>query len=241
MSTVTQQRRVSSLPAERIALLSGVVFTGLTIAAIIFFISNLGPHMAPLEASLEEHVGLYQNYGQLVLINNYMWVLPVPFFMFFLGGLFSLLRRAEGDSAVFSTVALVAGAAMMVPWVTNTAVESLAVNIVAYGGDLGTVWALDGLGPTGTMGLAGLLRAVFLIAVSMVLLRQQLAPRWIGWFGYGLTVLCVIGSLAFIVGSLFPLAWLSIPLIAIWVLCLTIALLRQGLPVQHRVLEQATV
>jgi hypothetical protein len=225
---------------ERIALLGGIAFAVLTLGAIVFFIANVVPYMAPLDASLEEHVAIYHSHGEALRLNNYMWVLPVPFFLLFLGGLYNILRRTEGESSTLSVTMFAAGVAMTVPWITNTAVETLALTIAKHGGDSATIWALDGLGPSGTMGLNGLARAVFLFATAFILLKSGIVSRWIGWVGMILALVNAIGSLIFVADVFFPAAWLSVPLTALWVLALSTALLLQARTGrQHSALEPA--
>ncbi|MCC7449695.1 MAG: hypothetical protein IT324_19910 [Anaerolineae bacterium] len=223
--------------SERLTSLSGIVFAVLTIGSIVFFISNLAAHLPPVNAAPKEHVAFYTTYGQTLTLNNYMWILPIPFFLFFLGGVYSVLRRAEGDSMALSTAALTAGIAAVVPWITNIAVENLGTTIAVAGGDPVIPWAFGGLTPTGSMGLSGLARAAFLLATALVLLRGGVAPRWIGWFGIVLAVLNVVGSLIFIGLDLFPFAFLGNPLMAIWAAALSIAWLRKPHAAERLVLE----
>lgn len=211
----------------RLALWSGIVFAVLTFAGMIFFIVNLATKLAPFDAPLNERIVLYTDYGQLITLNNYLWVLPVPFFIVFVAGLHSLMRRSEGEDTTLSTSMLLAGGAMVIPWLALVAVETIGVVIAQNGGDAATVWALDSLGVTSTMGLAGLARAVFLGAISLHTLKHRTVNRWFARIGLFLAVVCLVGSLTFVVGSLFPLAWLSLILVTLWVLALSIALLRQ--------------
>lgn len=54
------------------------------------------------------------------------------------------------------------------------------------GGDAATIEALDGMSPL-SLALSTLPRALLLVATSLVLLRSQMAPRWVGWTGLALT------------------------------------------------------
>lgn len=239
MKSVKQHLLERISATERATLLSGITFAVLTLGAIAFFVTSIVPYMAPIQASLEEHVAIYHTHADALRLNNYLWVFPVPFFLLFLGGLYSILRRAEGDSTVLSMTAFAGGVVMLVPWITNTAVETLAVTIAENGGDAATIWALDGLGPSGTMGLNGLARAVFLFATAFILLKGRIAPRWIGWFGLLLALVNVVGSLIFVSEVFFPAAWLSVPLTALWVLALSAALLLQTRAAQAPITEPA--
>jgi hypothetical protein len=241
MNRINENSSQGLTSTERMALFAGIAYTALLLGAIVFFIANIAPHLPPLDASLAQKVAMYDDHGAMIRMNNYMWVLPVPFFLVFLGGLYSVLRRAEGDSSALSMGAFASGIALIVPWITNVAVETLAVSIAENSGDPAVVWALDGLGPTGTMGLNGLARAAFLFAASFILLKSHIAPRWIGWFGMILAVVNFAGSFIFAVETpmLLPAAWLSVPLTAIWVLALSIALLRQNPGVQRASMEHA--
>ncbi len=212
---------------ERPALASGIVFAVLQIVAIVFatvfVLSKLPPVGAPLTEWAE---ALVQIPTITVNIANYLLLLPVPFFVLFLGGLCGVLRRAEGGSGTLAVSALVAGIAMAVTWPFGILIAGISSSIVADGGDLATAWALDGMAPL-SLALSAFPRTVLLVATSLLLLESRLAPRWIGWLGLLLAPVSLIGTGMLLVGDLFPILALGTLIFELWVLALSVSLVRR--------------
>jgi hypothetical protein len=49
-------------------------------------------------------------------VANYLYLLPVPFFLLFAGGLFAALRRAEGGAGVLTVATCGAAIALAMTW-----------------------------------------------------------------------------------------------------------------------------
>ncbi len=213
---------------ERPALASGIVFAVLQIAAIVFatvfLLSKLPPVGAPLPEWAE---ALMQIPTMTVNIANYLLLLPVPFFLLFLGGLFGVLRRAEGGSGALSVSVLGAGIAVAVTWPFGILIAGISSSIVAASGDLATAFALDGMAPF-SLALSAFPRTVLLVATSLLLLDRRLAPRWMGWVGLALALVSLIGTAMLLVGDLFPVLALGTLLFELWVLALSVSLVRSG-------------
>ncbi len=213
-------------PWERPALASGIVFAVLQIAAIVFatvfLLSKLPPVGAPLTEWAE---ALVQIPTMTVSIANYLLLLPVPFFLLFLGGLVGVLRRAEGGSGTLAVSALGAGIAMAMTWPVGIVIAGLSSDIVADGGDLATAWALDGMAPF-SLALSAFPRTVLLVATSLLLLGSRFAPRWLGWLGLVLALVSFIGTAMLLVGDLFPVLALGTLLFDLWILALSVLLVR---------------
>ncbi len=211
---------------ERAALASGIVFAVLQIVAIVFatvfLLSKLPPVGAPLPAWAE---ALVQIPTMTVSIANYLLLLPVPFFLLFLGGLVGVLRRLEGGSGTLAVSALGAGIAMAMTWPFGILIAGLSSDIVADGGDLATAWALDGMAPL-SLALSAFPRTVLLVATSLLLLGSRLAPRWIGWLGLVLALVSFIGTAMLLVGDVFPVLALGTLIFDLWILALSVSLVR---------------
>ncbi len=211
---------------ERPALASGIVFAVLQIAAIVFATVFLLSKLPPVGAPLTEWAdALMQIPTMTVSIANYLLLLPVPFFLLFMGGLFGVLRRAEGGSAALSVSVLASGIAVAVTWPFGILIAGISSSIVADGGDLATAWALDGMAPF-SLALSAFPRTVLLVATSLLLLDQRLAPRWLGWLGLVLALVSLIGTGMLLVGDLFPILALGTLIFELWVLALSVSLVR---------------
>ena len=213
---------------EQPALASGIVFAVFQIAAIVFatvfLLSKLPPVGAPLTEWAE---ALVQIPTMTVGIANYLLLLPVPFFLLFLSGLVGVLRRAEGGSGTLAVSALGAGIAMAMTWPMGILITGLSSDIVADGGDLATAWALDGMAPF-SLALSAFPRTVLLVATSVLLLGSRLAPRWIGWLGLALALVSLVGTGMLLIGDLFPVLALGTLIFELWILALSVSLVRSG-------------
>ncbi len=218
---------------ERPALASGIVFAVLQVAAIVFATVFLLSKLPPIGAPLTEWAeALMQIPTMTVSIANYLLLLPVPFFLLFLGGLCGVLRRAEGGSGTLSVSVLASGIAVAVTWPFGILIAGISSSIVADGGDLATAWALDGMAPF-SLALSAFPRTVLLVATSLLLLGSGLTPRWIGWVGLVLALVSFIGTAMLLVGDLFPVLALGTLLFELWVLVLSVALVRSERTARH--------
>ncbi len=211
---------------ERPALASGVLFAVLQIAAIgfvaVFVLSKLPPVGGPLPEWAEALVQIPTMTGRIA---SYLLLLPMPFFLLFLGGLFGVLRRAEGGSGSLAVSALCAGIAMAMTWPMGILMAGLSSDIVAGGGDVATAWSLDGMAPL-SLALSAFPRTVLLVATSLLLLGSRLAPRWMGWLGLALAVASLIGTAMLLVPDMFPILALGTLIFELWILALSVSLVR---------------
>lgn len=218
---------------ERPALASGIVFAVLQIAAIVFATVFLLSKLPPVGAPLNEWAqALMRIPTMTVNMANYLLLLPVPFFVLFLGGLFAVLRRAEGGSGALAVSTLVAGIAMAMTWPFGILIAGISSSIVADGGDVATAWALDGMAPL-SLALSAFPRTVLLVATSLLLLGSGLTRRWIGWLGLVLALVSFIGTAMLLVGDLFPVLALGTLIFELWVLALSVSLVRSERAAGH--------
>lgn len=212
-------------PWERPALGSGILLVVLQLAGLAFFITSVAPKMPPVDAPAAQAAAFYTQHGGLITTNNFLFMLQTPFLLLFLAGLNGVLRRVEGGSGALAVAALGSGVAMGVILALGWLISGLGVGIAANGGDAATIKALDGMSPL-SLALSTLPRALLLAATSLVLLRSQFAPRWIGWAGLALVLISVVGATTLIIGAMFPVLALGSLLFELWTLALSIALLR---------------
>ncbi len=211
---------------ERPALAGGIVFAVLQIAAVVFATVFLLSRLPPVGAPLREWADALLRIPTLTVnLANYLLLLPVPFFLVFLGGLFGVLRRAEGGSGALAVSVLAAGVAMAMTWPMGIVIAGVSSDIVEGGGDLATAFALDGMAPF-SLALSAFPRTVLLVATSLLLLGSRLAPPWMGWAGFALALASFIGTGMFLAGDLFPLLALGTLLFDLWILALSVTLVR---------------
>ena len=154
---------------------------------------------------------------------NLGWVVTsigLFFFLWFVSALRQLVRSLDGD-ALLGTLTTIGGsiyAAMALTAIAlNSAIRTMSDDTFRNEVYPELIHAADDAGyvihATGGVGLAAMI-----LAVSLVVLRSQTLPRWLGWFG----ILAAIAALATItfVGAL---VWL------LWVLVVSVFLFLRGI------------
>ncbi len=212
---------------ERLALLSGVLFAAVQLAVIVFALGVVVPTHAPVGAPPTETAAALARHASLVAVGTYLYTLPMPFLLLFLGGLFSALRRVEGGGGAFSAAALAAGIAGSIITPFGALLSGLSARVAVLGGDPAVVTELDSITPLATA-LAAFPHAVLLGTTSALLLASRLASRRVARFGLVLMLLALASTLTMVVDQLFPLVALEMLLFPIWVLALSVSLLRGG-------------
>ncbi len=223
MPSATNTSREHRLLWERFSFASGTIYAIGQVGALAYFAVRVFPEMGPPDATAQ-HVAFYAQQGQVLRLGNYLLMLPMPFFLFFLGGLFGVLRRIHGSSAL-SIAAVTAGAAVALLWPLSAVLNTIAIDIAQAGGDAVTISALDAIGPY-ALALSALPRAVLLLATAGVFLHDQRAPRWVTWSGVGLALLSLVGTATLVVEEMFPLLALGTLLFEVWIVALSVLLLR---------------
>lgn len=212
---------------ERMTLASGIGYVAVFFVGMVFFILFVASKFPPIDAPPEEHVAAYAEMGFLGDVTSYLLTLQAPFLLLFLGGLYAVLRRAEGGSGALAVSAFGAGIAMSMIWPMGIVIAGVATGIAEAGGDAITAFNLDGMAPL-SLALSAFPRTVLLGAVSLVLLGSGIAPRWIGWTGLALGALSFISTGMLVSAAMFPLLMLGTLLFVVWILALCVALLRRS-------------
>jgi hypothetical protein len=219
---------------ERLALASGLLFVAIQIATVAFNVAFFLTTHPPMDASPQETARGFAEHATMVEIGTYLYVLHMPFFLLFLGGLFGVLRRAEGGSGVLSISVLSAGVAMVVIASMGALISALTPIIGQLGGDAATVKAVDGMTPL-ALALSAFPRAVLLGATSVVVLEGCIAPRWIGWTGLAVGLMSLVSTGTLIAPAVLPILVIGTLLLVFWDLALTVALLRSTREVNRAV------
>ena len=215
------------LSFERLALASGPLFAIGQIAATAYFIGQIAPRLPALDAPLSDQAAFYTDYARENALVAFLYVLSVPFFLLFLGGLFGVMRRVEGHVGVLTATAIGAGIALAMVWPIGIVVADAGQGMAARGLQPAAVEAFDSVAQL-MLALGALPRAVLLLAASLALRARVAAPGWMSWSGLVLAALGVVGSATLLEANLYPLLALTTLLFDIWVGAAGIILLRRA-------------
>jgi hypothetical protein len=213
---------------ERVAFSSGIAAGAVHVAFLALFIVLVVPDMPPMDAPAAQAVAFYaeQSRSPIYMLISYLFqaqlLLLIPFF----GGLYGILRRAEGPDGPLATSVFGAGvAAAIIPALAEMIEHHLLLGLAAAGGDPVIVRGFDGMAPV-SFGLSGFPQAIVLAGTAALIFGRQIAPRWLGWCGAALAAICLAGSGVLVDGNLFFVGMLAALLFKLWVLALSVALLR---------------
>ena len=130
---------------ERLSLASGILFAAVQIAMVAFTAVFFATTHPPMDASPAEAARGFAQAETMVAVGTYLYVLQVPFWLFFLGGLFGVLRKAEGSSEALFVSVLGAGVAMAIIASMVALISAITPTIGQLGGDGATVKAIDAM------------------------------------------------------------------------------------------------
>lgn len=220
---------------ERRALISGVLYGVVAILGAVFAMLFIFPDMASPDAPPAERVVFFIEHGERMLTGTYLLMLQVPLMLVFLGGLFARMRRAEGGSGVLSLIALGAGLVMTSMLYMGWMIAGNITTFIAEeGGNPATVSAMDALAPM-SLALSAFPRAILIGAVSFLVLERGIAPRWIGVSGLVLAAIHLAGTLTLVIGDIFPVLALASLVYTIWIMALSVSVLRRTVPAPQTV------
>ena len=214
---------------DRLSFGSGAVAAVLYLTGAVLFIAFVVPQMPAINAPAPERAAFYAAMSRSAVYRSisYLGELQLGFLLLFVGGLFTVLRRAEGGSGALSFAVFGAGITLAVFAPFAIMIEDhLMLGSAAAGVDSATVAAIDGLGPL-SIALGGFPQALVLTGTAVLLPRQGIIPRWIGWFGLATAVLSLAGTGTLVWGAMFPISHLASLLFRVWLLALSLVLLRR--------------
>jgi hypothetical protein len=209
---------------ERIALACGILFAVAQIAATAFFIAALGPHLPALDAPLADQQAFYSAYRDLNALANFLFIVPVAFFLPFLAAAQAMVRRLERDFGVLTALTGTAAAALVMLWPIGIVVASAGQSMAARGLDPVAVLTFDSVAQL-VLGLAGIPRAALLVGVSLAILPAGGSLRTLGVAGLVLAPVALMGVGTLLSDGLYVAAALDTLLFAIWVALLAAVLL----------------
>jgi hypothetical protein len=146
------------------------------------------------------------------------------FFLWFLGSLWSRLRRVE-ETRRLATIAVAGGVASITLALTGFSMNSaIALRLQALGA-LGAkfFYTLSSI----TVAMASFTIAVLVIATSVAAMRARVFPAWFGGAGAVLGLLWVIAGLGVATdnGAIFTIGFIAFFLWAIWILAISVFLM----------------
>jgi Domain of unknown function (DUF4386) len=202
---------------QRWSALSGIVFVVLMLTGA-YFVTDVPAG----DASAQEIAGYLDDSGNHTrnIVGAYIWVVGGLAFLAFVTGLRAVLRRAEGDPGMLSSLVFGAGVVFTAVW----SVSAAALATVAYSvkfadapvSDPDIVRVLPQVGSLLLLLGGGFAGIVVVLATATLIYRTGVLPRWLAWFG----ILVAIGLV-------FPVAYMNILPFVAWVLVASIALLRR--------------
>ena len=202
-----------------------------SIAVVLFVAGSLLAGSAPRpDASTADVISFLVQHRSTLLAGTVLILLSVPFFGCFIGLLAGVLREAEGGRAPLTGAAVVG-------WVLTLAIVSIGIlgqAALTWRGadqaDPGMVRFVYDMSSLSVYTVSATAVALSVGATSLIIVRSGVVPRWIAALGLVEIVLNVVelGGVASRTGlnaggygaGIGPLLW------AVWVACLSIALVR---------------
>lgn len=125
---------------------------------------------------------LADHHGASTRAVTYVELLGLGLAMIFVGVLFALLRRAEGDRGLLAPLALLSGAVGVAVKVASAAPGMTAVYLSDKGLSPDTLRALENMGGA-AFALTFIPNGIMMLALGAGVLSYRHMPSWLGWFG----------------------------------------------------------
>lgn len=188
----------------------GLLFVGLILPAYV-----VGYPDAPTSASGLGQVLAYfgASPGSFVFYNGTLALFSTFFFLWFLGVLYGVLRRAEGVDGVLSSIMLVGG------------ILFITLSCAGYAAEIthpATVLRFENFVPGAQRAFESLAfsawlyhfcqvgDAVMVSAASLVVLGSGVLPRWLGLVGFLVAILALLHFLLPLIGAVAGLLWVAL-------------------------------
>lgn len=209
---MVEERRVESWERwDRLGALAAIPAVVLWVIAVILYEEGAG---RPDDAAAAEYLSFYQDNTNAILGAATVFMFGLLFFIWFLGVLRRRLDHAESRAGHLTPVAFASGMATAIfgflLWVPDfsagfneSELDPASAKTLAYAGE-------------GNFIAAELTGALFVLTVSLLVLRTGLLPRWIAWIGFLLALVMFVpfigwAGLIFV----FPL-WLIAVALLLW-------------------------
>jgi hypothetical protein len=205
-----RRKRMSGGGLVRLGGVCGLLFVLLMVPAYV-----VGFPDAPTSTSgAREVLGYFgTSAGTFVLLNGTVQLLSTFFFLWFLGVLYGVLRRAEGVDGVLSTVVLAGGLLFITLSCVGYTVEIMHpaalerfVNFLPDSQRTFEALALSAW----LYHFCQVGDAVMISAASLVVLGSGILPRWLALVGFLAALLALLHFLFPLVGAVSGLVWVTL-------------------------------
>ena len=200
---------------ERWAPVSGIVFVLFMFVGTFFVADVPNP-----DSSAQEISGYLTDSGNHTrnIIGAYIWVVGGLLFLWFLTGLRSVLRVAEGGMGTLSNLAFGAGIVYTAVWMVSAVTFAAVAYAVEFGDatvrNLDLVRVLPQLAWMLVLLPAGFAGLFLVLTASVLIFRTGVFPRWLGWLG-----------IVVVIALLFDVLYVNIVPYLVWVLAAAIVML----------------
>ena len=199
---------------ERWGPLAGIVF-------VILFVVGLSLNNIPsADDSAVKITNFYNDGGDRaqVIIASYLLWLAALFFFWFVASLRARLIAVEGQPGRLTSIAFGGGLVFIAMLMAAAACFASVAGDITFGGE--DFVGVDGARFLPELGyplliIGGMFAAIAMIdAASILIVRTQLMPVWIGYFGFVAAVALLFAG--FFVPMIFLLLWVLFVSIALW-------------------------
>jgi hypothetical protein len=215
------EERQDAIPAwERIGAVAGIAFAVLLVSGVIL----VDPVSGQSDQKFTEFYAERSN-RIAVIAGMYLIALAGACFLWFLGSLRRVLLRAEGAPGTLSTVSFAGGIVFAAMLCAGGAAMGLVAASMSLGGEpqpspeIGRLFTQ--LGYTLILLFGMIAGIVLIVGTSVLALRTGVLPLWLSLAGFVAAGLSLLGVI-FISAAAFPL----------WVVAVSIVMLRRGMAVQ---------
>jgi hypothetical protein len=211
---------------ERYGMAAGLVFVVLVVVAAL--IGGAPPKPTDTAAKIAAY---FRDNQDALKVGSYLNGLAAVTFLWFLGSLWTRLRRAETAGSRVSVVALAGGLASLT---FATIAAGMTAFVALYVGDLGAGGAKAFyLLATVFLAFATFALAVFTSAVSVMILRYPIVERLLGWVGEGVALLWLVAGIGVADNNtaIHTVGFIAFLIWAGWILILTVLLLTRDVAV----------
>jgi hypothetical protein len=222
----TEDKQTSGVQSrwEQIGAAGGIAFVVLQLAGQSLI--QVGGAEPPFDAPAVEIEAFFISRNlQLALIGAFLSVLSLLAFFWFLGVLWAVLHRHEGEPGWLSLVAFAFGVTAIATILGGGGSWELALLRLGEGLTAETKQLLFDQGNF-TFATFWVLLAGMLMATAVVAIRDGALPRWLGWFGLALAVALLAARTVWFTGS--GMKFMPYLLFWIWLVAVSIVLIRRA-------------
>jgi hypothetical protein len=196
---------------------SGIVFV------VLFIVGMSLINLPDGDDSAQKIASFYNDKGDRAqtIIASYLLVLAGVFFFWFLGSLRSRLLAVENAPGRLTSIAFGGGLVFVAMLMAAAACFMTVAADITFGDEkfvsVDAARLLPELGYPILL-IGGLFAAIAMVdAASVLIVRTGVLPRWIGWTGFVVAVLLLFGAF-----------FLPVIALLLWVLIVSVAMLRRG-------------